>query len=186
MTSKIKDKFRVLYDRIKKVKHIEIYIAVALAVIIAVIYFSSIASIVQHGQSRRFKVENNKIDNISSNFSTSGEYIDYLENKLENVITKVKGAGNVEVVVTLEKGFEYIYLTEEETRNTSNGTVITTSTIVLVNGKPVIIEEIYPVVKGIVVISSGAKDISVKMDILSIIQTVVEIDNSKINIYSGN
>ena len=180
MTSKIKDKFRVLYDRIKKVKHIEIYIAVALAVIIAVIFFTSFAS------KPKNNVENNKIDNISSNFSTSGEYIDYLENKLENVITKVKGAGNVEVVVTLEKGFEYIYLTEEETRNTSNGTVITTSTIVLVNGKPVIIEEIYPVVKGIVVISSGAKDISVKMDILSIIQTVVEIDNSKINIYSGN
>ncbi len=180
MTAKIKDKFRVLYDRIKKVKHIELYIAVALAVIIAVIYFSSLTA------KPKNKVENGKIDNVSSNFSTSGEYIDYLENKLENVITKVKGAGNVEVVVTLEKGFEYIYLTEEETRHTSNGTVITTSSVVLVNGQPVIKEEIYPVVKGIVVIAGGAKDISVKMDILSIIQTVIEIDNSKINIYSGN
>ncbi len=180
MTSKIKDKFRVLYERIKKVKHIEIYLAVGLALIVAIIYFSCLKP------SSSKTTESNKIDNVNTNFSTSSEYIGYIENKLENVITKVKGAGNVEVVVTLEKGFEYIYATEEETRTTSNGTTITTSSIVMVNGQPVIKEEIYPVIKGIVVISSGAKDVSVRMNILSIIQTVIDLDNSKINIYAGN
>ena len=176
MTSKIKDKFRILFERIKKVKHFEIYIAVGLAIIIAVIYFSFLKAPSQN------KDTNNKIDNVSSNFSSSGEYID----KLENVITLVKGAGNVEVVVTLEKGFEYVYATEEETRTTANGTTITTSNIVMVNGKPVIKEEIYPVVQGIVIVASGANNVSVKMDILSIVQTVIEIENSKINIYAGN
>jgi len=180
MTSKIKDKFRILFERIKKVKHFEIYIAVGLAIIIAVIYFSFLKAPSQN------KDTNNKIDNVSSNFSSSGEYIDYLENKLENVITLVKGAWNVEVVVTLEKGFEYVYATEEETRTTANGTTITTSNIVMVNGKPVIKEEIYPVVQGIVIVASGANNVSVKMDILSIVQTVIEIENSKINIYAGN
>ena len=180
MTSKIKDKFRILFERIKKVKHFEIYIAVGLAIIIAVIYFSFLKAPSQN------KDTNNKIDNVSSNFSSSGEYIDYLENKLENVITLVKGAGNVEVVVTLEKGFEYVYATEEETRTTANGTTITTSNIVMVNGKPVIKEEIYPVVQGIVIVASGANNVSVKMDILSRVQTVIEIENSKINIYAGN
>lgn len=180
MTSKIKDKFRILFERIKKVKHFEIYIAVGLAIIIAVMYFSFLKAPSQN------KDTNNKIDNVSSNFSSSGEYIDYLENKLENVITLVKGAGNVEVVVTLEKGFEYVYATEEETRTTANGTTITTSNIVMVNGKPVIKEEIYPVVQGIVIVASGANNVSVKMDILSIVQTVIEIENSKINIYAGN
>ena len=179
MTSKIKDKFRILFERIKKIKHFEIYIAVGLAIIIAIIYFSFLKAPSQNNNS------NNKIDNVSSNFSSSGEYIDYLENKLENVITLVKGAGNVEVVVTLEKGFEYVYATEEETRTTANGTTITTSNIVMVNGKPVIKEEIYPVVQGIVIVASGANNVSVKMDILSIVQTVIEIENSKINIYAG-
>ncbi len=180
MTSKIKDKFRILFERIKKVKHFEIYIAVGLAIIIAVIYFSFLKAPSQN------KDTNNKIDNVSSNFSSSGEYIDDLENRLENVITLVKAAGNVEVVVTLEKGFEYVYATEEETRTTANGTTITTSNIVMVNGKPVIKEEIYPVVQGIVIVASGANNVSVKMDILSIVQTVIEIENSKINIYAGN
>ena len=56
----------------------------------------------------------------------------------------------------------------------------------MVNGQPIIKEEIYPVVNGIVVISSGANDVSVKMNILSIIQTVIDVDNSKISIYAGN
>ncbi len=180
MTDKFKEKFRMLFEKIKKVKHIEIYIAVGLALLVAIIYFSCI------GGKSKPNNSTTKIDNVNANFSTSGEYIDYLENKLENVITKVKGAGDVEVIVTLEKGFEYVYVTEEETRTTSNGTTITTTSVVMVNGQPVIKEEIYPVVGGIAVIASGADNLSVKMNILSIIQTVIEIDNSKINIYKGN
>ena len=178
MTVKFKEKFHILFERIKKVKHIEIYIALGLAFIVAAIYLGSLG----HNTS---KTTSTKIDNVNANFSTSGEYIDYIENKLENVITKVKGVGDVEVVVTLEKGFEYVYVTEEETRTTSNGTTITTTSVVMVNGQPVVKEEIYPVVKGIVVIAGGADDIAVKMNILSIIQTVIEVDNSQINIYTG-
>lgn len=171
------DKFKALYDRIKKVKHIHIYLAIGLALIIAIIYFSSVFN----GQKES---SSTKDDNINQEFSSSLEYVDYLENKLENVLTKVKGTGDVEVIVTLEKGFEYVYVTEEETRTTSNGTTVTTSTVVLVDGQPVLEEEIYPIIKGLVVVASGADDISVKMNILSVIQTVIDVDNSKINILS--
>lgn len=173
------DKFKALYEKIKKVKHIQIYIAIGLAVIIALIYFSTVFNKPKESSST-------KDDNISKEFSSSLEYVDYLENKLENVLTKVKGAGNVEVAITLEKGFEYIYATEEETKTTSNGTSITSETVVMVDGQPLLLEEIYPIVQGIVVVSSGADDISVKLNILSVLQTVIEIDNSKINIICGN
>lgn len=175
-----KEKLKSLYQRIKKVKHIEIYLAVGLALIVGCIYFISLTP--------SKKIENSEktqIDTISTNFESSGEYIDYLENKLESVITRVKGVGDVEVVLTLEKGFEYIYATEEETKTTSNGTSVTSTTIVMVNGQPVIKEEIYPIVKGIVVIADGIDDLTVKMNVLSIIQTVIEVDNSKINIMAG-
>ena len=171
------DKFKALYEKIKKVKHIQIYIAIGLAVIIALIYFSTVFNKPKESSST-------KDDNISKEFSSSLEYVDYLENKLENVLTKVKGAGDVEVIITLEKGFEYVYVTEEETRTTSNGTTVTTSTVVLVDGQPVLEEEIYPIISGLVVVASGADNINVKMNILSVIQTVIDIDNSRINILS--
>ena len=56
----------------------------------------------------------------------------------------------------------------------------------MVDGQPLLLEEIYPIVQGIVVVSSGADDLSVKLNILSVLQTVIEIDNSKINIICGN
>ena len=74
----------------------------------------------------------------------------------------------------------------KETKTTSNGTSVTSESVVMVDGQPLLLEEIYPIVKGIVVISSGASDMSVKLNLLSVLQTVIEIENSKINIICGN
>lgn len=180
MKSDLKDRFKNLFNKLKKVKHIEIYLAIGLALIVGCIYFISMSP-----NKKTNNESKTQIDNISTSFENSNEYIDYLENKLESVITRVKGVGDATVVLTLEKGFEYIYATEEETKTTSNGTSITSSSVVMVDGQPVVKEEIYPVVKGIVVIAYGVEDISVRMNILSIIQTVIELDNSKINILAG-
>lgn len=178
MKIKLTDKLKILYEKLKKVKHIHIYIAVGLALIVMGIYFLSLPS-------NKTNNEQTNIDIIDTNFDNSGEYIDYLENKLESVITRVKGIESVDVVITLEKGFEYVYATEEETKTTSNGTTISSSSVVMVDGQPVIKEEIYPIVKGVVIIAKGVENLSVKMNVLSVIQTVIDVDNSKINIIAG-
>lgn len=180
MIANFKEKFNMLFEKIKKVKHIEIYLAVGLAVIVALIYFGTIGS----SSSSNINTST-KDDNSNIKFSSSQEYVGYLENKLENVLTDVKGVGDVNVILTLEKGFEYVYVTEEETKTTANGTIVTTSNVVMIDGQPVLKEEIYPIIKGIVVVASGANDINVKLNILTILQTVVNIDSSKINIITG-
>jgi stage III sporulation protein AG len=167
----IKEKIKDWLLKLKKVKHIEIYIAVGVAVVVALIYFAFLLPNKQDNQT-----SNTEIDINSETFLSSSEYTDYLENKLENVITSIKGVGETKVAVTLEKGFEFIYLTEEETKISSNGTTITTVSIVMVDGQPVVKEEIFPVVKGIVVIANGAEDVGVRMNILSIIQTIININ----------
>lgn len=180
MTSKLTDKFKLLFEKIKKIKHIQIYLTIGLAVIVAIIFFMSLPT-----SNKSQNPASSKDDNLNMNFSSSQEYTTYLENKLENVLSEVKGAGNVNVVITLEKGFEYVYATEEETRTTSNGTTVTTTSLVLVDGNPVLQEEIYPLIKGVVLVCQGADDISTKMNLLSVVQTVIDIDNSKITIISG-
>ncbi len=166
------------FSKLKKNKNFLVCVAVGLAVLIAIIYFSSLLG-------TNDKSSSTKEDNIETNFSTSEEYVIYLENKLENVISQVKGAGNVDVIVTLEKGFEYVYLTEEETKTSANGITTTTTTVVMVDGEPVLTEEIYPIIKGIVIVSAGANDVAVKMNILTLIQTVVDVDSSKISIFTS-
>ena len=166
------------FSKLKKNKNFLVFIAVGLAVLIAIIYFSSLLG-------TNDKSSSTKEDNIETNFSTSEEYVIYLENKLENVISQVKGAGNVDVIVTLEKGFQYVYLTEEEAKTSANGITTTTTTVVMVDGEPVLTEEIYPIIKGIVIVSAGANDVAVKMNILTLIQTVVDVDSSKISIFTS-
>ena len=178
MIANLKEKLKALFEKIKKVKHFQIYLALGVALLAVCGYFLI--------TSKSSKTEGEiSIDNNRTEFSSSAEYIDYLENKLENVITSLKGVGQAQVVVTLEKGFEYIYQTEEEVRSSSSGTSITTTNVVMVDGKPVIKEEIYPIIKGIVVIAEGSEDIAVRLNILSLIQTVIEVDNSQINIMAG-
>ena len=173
------EKLMLLWDRLKKIKHIGLYLALLLAVIVVGIYFMALSS----------SQEENPSTNLDTNiqtFSSSSEYITWLENKLENVLGKVKGAGNVEIILTLDKGFEYVYATEEEIKELASGGSVTTTKVVLVNGQPVLEEEIFPSIKGIVVVSQGAQDVTVRLNLLSALQTVVNVDNSKITILEGN
>ncbi len=182
MMDKLTDKLKIWIAKLKKIKHIEIYVAVGLACIIALAYFAFLAP----KKSKDNNSSSTQLDATEQTFSSSEEYTTYLENKLKNVITSVKGVGDATVMVTLEKGFEYVFATEEEIKTSSNGTTITTVTIVMVDGQPVVKEEVYPVVAGIVVVADGAGDVGVRMNILSIIQTIINVDNAKINIMEGN
>ncbi len=176
--NKLSEKLSQAWDKLKKTKHFEIYIALFFALLVLIVYFAAF-------KGGGDKNASTNIDTSNQNFSTSSEYVGYLENKLESVLGQVKGAGNVDIIITLEKGFEYVYATEEETKTTSNGGKVTSSTIIMQDGKPVLEKEIFPVVQGIVIVSSGANDVSVKMNLLSAIQTVVKVDNSKITILAG-
>ena len=163
--------------KLKKSKNFYLYIAIGLAVLIAVIYFSSFL--------KTPPAPSTNDDTLSVNLTTSEEYVAKLENKLENVISQIEGAGEAEVMITLEKGFEYVYLTEEETKLSASGNTTTSTTVVMVDGQPVLTEEIYPVVKGLVVVCAGAKSVSVKMNILSLLQTMVNVNSSNISIYTS-
>ncbi len=176
--NKTENFLKIFWDKLKKIKHIEIYIAIIAALIIIAIYLSSFG-----GKGKQTSTDDNS--QISQEtFSTSAEYVVYLENKLDSVLSSVKGASETKVIITLETGFEYDYATKEEIKQTSSGTITTTS-LVLIDGKPVITKEYYPKIKGIVVVAKGVEDVKVKMDILTLIQTVIEVDNAKITILAG-
>ena len=175
--AEIKRKVAELLNKIKKNKNFQVFIAIFVCLIACCIYLC-IAGLPTKSQSTSLT----KDDKNELNFSSSMEYVSYLENKLESVITNVKGVGEANIFITLEKGFEYVYVTEEESSTTSSGTTVNKTNVVMLNGQPVVQEEIYPKIKGIVVVAQGAGNVAIKMNILSLIQTVIDVENSKINI----
>ncbi|MBQ8845375.1 MAG: hypothetical protein IJ008_05140 [Clostridia bacterium] len=179
--NKIMDKLKILWTKFKSIKHIEIYCGILCVIFIFVVYINCFST-----TKKNKEIIN---ENSEQTFSSTLEYVDYLENKLCNVLSKISGVDDVDVIITLESGFGYEYVTEEETKTSTNGstsTTITTTTVVMVSNEPLVNQEIYPKIKGVVVVAKGAEDAGLKLKILSAIQTVLNVSNSNITILSGS
>ena len=171
----MKDKLRAMLEKIKSNRHLQIAIVVVIVMLVILGYFIFTSV----GKS------NDESANSNATYSSEAEeYARSLENKLEQILSSVKGAGKVKVLVTLESGFEYVYATEESTKETSSGKV-TTSEVVLVGGQPVITQTIYPKISGVLVSASGASDTSVKMSLITALKTVIDVANDEITILTG-
>lgn len=156
-----------LLKRLKGVKNIEIIIALILAAIVLLVFFGSF------GQ--------NSAKENSSAYSFS-EYVNGLQNKIESVIAKIDGAGEVDIVITFSGGIEqeYAYTTEKIV----NGSTITEkNTLVMVSGKPVLIKEKAPEIQGIVIVADGAGNTSVRLEIIRAVQALLQVPNGKIEVF---
>lgn len=138
------------------------------------------------------------IETIKTELPNNPSYESLVEGKLASILTKVKGAGNVSVNVTLENSS-----TQEHAKNvvkeskviqekdTSGGLRTTTeskeSEQILVskeNGvdRPVVVREIKPMIKGVLVIAAGAYDSTVKANLTKAVEAGLGIPSYKITV----
>ena len=131
--------------------------------------------------------------NVNSTFITTLQYCSKLEEKLKSVLSSVKGAGNVDVMIAVDGSPELVYAKNSDEKVSTNSSGTTTSSnssspiIVTVNGSDnaLILTENLPAVKGVIVVSSGANDVSVKMDILNAVSKLLDISIDKISVLKG-
>lgn len=79
-------KFSSLWKKLKSIKNIEIILAVLLGLVVLLVYFSSVGA--------------NK--GVANNITYSNSYVQEIEQKLENLISSIDGAGQVEVMIMCE------------------------------------------------------------------------------------
>ena len=183
-----KDKFEWLKNlgflkKLKQVKHIGFIITMIFVLILLIILFGNF----NFSSSSAIKVSSS-----DSAYTNSVEYVQQMEDKLKNLIAKIKGTGNVEVMLTLDSGTSIVLASNDETKTTSNGnsstTTVSANPIILKqngNNLPVVVEEVIPKIKGVVIVSSGAKDVNVRLNILNAVQTLTGLTNSQIQILIG-
>lgn len=90
------------------------------------------------------------------------DYITMMEEKLENILSGIEGAGKVNVMITLQ---------ESE---------------VLVVENDMVVKTIYPKVEGVVVIAQGAGTGKVKQHITEVIQALFDITIHKIKVVGSS
>lgn len=137
---------------------------------------------------------------IKEEVNTSlSSYEEQQKNDLQSILSKMKGVGEVEVMIYFESGEEQIPATEnnnsntytEETDNqggkrTNNQSSDGTSVVMENQGNgtsPFILKVNKPRITGVVVIAEGAEDTLVKYDIENAISRLYDLNLDKVYVY---
>ena len=120
-----------------------------------------------------------------------------LEEKLKNILSQIEGAGEVDVMITYESSEEIqpafnTNTTTEETKevdqqggertvttSSENKTMITSS-----SNEPTVIKTNQPKINGVIVVATGAKDLTVKETLYSAVQTALQVQGHQVEIYT--
>ena len=175
--------FQKIKNKIQKVKNLNLVLGIATACIVLLCMFSM------------FGVNDNAVETKLE----SESYYKQVEDRLAHVLSQIKGAGEVKVMINYSGTSEIITATTKNTstdKTTDNGsnsnrvteskTEITEPVIIQQNGEdvPVIIKEILPDIVGVIVVAEGAKDMSVKLNLVSAIQTLLNVSADKVEIFA--
>lgn len=110
-----------------------------------------------------------------------------LESKLEQMLSKMHGVGRARVMVTLEKGTESIVAVEQKTVTGEKSSTSEIHPATLQSGgkeDAIVLTEVLPRVRGVLVIADGAENITVRCNISAAVSTVLGIDESLVEVFA--
>ena len=139
-------------EKLKNIKHIEIYITIIFAIILILIFTSSMGN---------KKTSSSYTKSTITEETTITNYVNNMEQKLEQILSKVQGASNVSVMITLDLDNASI-----------KDNVIQTDE--------------FPNIKGVIIVANGVNNTQVKMNVLKAVQAVIDISSGRIEILSSN
>lgn len=103
---------------------------------------------------------------------------DILEEKLCRILSDIEGAGDVSVMITYEGTGEKNIAYEKSQRENSYD-----EKAVMSGGEPMILNEEYPEVRGVIVTAQGADNASVRRAISECVSAILDVDAHRICIY---
>lgn len=136
---------------------------------------------------------NNQVQPTISSSSPVTGYEAELETSLERILSLIDGVGKVEVKITFEQTREYIYLynssvSESQTDENDKAGGIRNlkeysreQDLVVLRGqdgqeRPVTQTEIYPEIKGVLVVAQGAENPKTNAELMRAVNTVLGVD----------
>lgn len=121
--------------------------------------------------------------------SAESDYCQNLENKIEEFVESIYGAGEAEVIITLSENTEYIYATDDK-ENINSGEnkedISIEKNYVLIDSNNtdtgLLIKTIEPKIRGVAIACVGGDDVNVQNQIYSAVSAVLNISTTKISI----
>lgn len=124
-------------------------------------------------------VEKKEIQNVSEMSKEETEA------ELEAILSKIKGAGKVDVMITLEDNGETYYAQDEHTESRDSEKTTEKSHVFSKKSsteEPLIIKKTQPKISGILVCAQGAREPQVKSNIISATSALLGIKSHRIEV----
>lgn len=125
-------------------------------------------------------------DEETTPLPTQSKTEDSISDQLSDILSKVKGAGNVQVLLTVQAGEETLYQTDEAVEVTEQGSSTQVSTIILSNTdkeQTGLVRQVNPpIYLGAVVVCQGGDDPTVKLAITEAVSKVTGLGADRISV----
>lgn len=111
------------------------------------------------------------------------QYIEQMEQKLSGMISQISGAGNSQVMVTLESSTEQYYHRNTKSRSNRNGETVSYESeeaIVLESDDPILVKEIFPEINGVAVVCTGARNAEIMHKIINLVSCALNVPANRI------
>lgn len=158
-------------------KKILIAVAVVLSLVLVLLFFKSSGS--DAAQTKKQK----------DNTETYDEYVDYTEKRIKNIISSIKGVGEVKVIISTNNSPEIVYAKDVQKKDISDTEYLVEESIVYEKdgsrSAGLIVYKKYPKIDGILVVAGGANDEKIRIMIINALSTVFDVDISKIEVLAG-
>lgn len=109
-----------------------------------------------------------------------------IEEQLAAILKQIDGAGKVEVMLTVAKGEEILYQTNEELTTGSDTSKHSIDTVIVTdndrNQSSLIRQRISPVYLGAIIVCQGADDPTVKLAITEAVSKITGIKSNRISV----
>ena len=121
-----------------------------------------------------------------------------VEKRLEGILSSIRGAGQVRVMITYETGVEVVTaMSTDKNSNRSESSDMSRSSLTVqqtestkpatVSGgggnEPIILGQKQPVIRGVIVVAEGAADISVRVNLQQAVQTVLAVPANSVEVF---
>ncbi len=108
------------------------------------------------------------------------------EARLEEILSDIDGAGKVSVMITYYSTAEKDIAYETKTNNVGLDSRSESSEdrkAVMTDGSPMVLKEVYPRVKGVIVTADGGADAAVRQAISEAVTAVMDVGAHRVRIY---
>ena len=174
----------------KKIQYLAILLVI---IVILTIYFTSSGGVA--------KSQEDNTSQAAAQETVSAQQTGTIEQQLKYTLSRIEGAGQVEVMITYESSGEIVPAisvdkqTSTTTDSSDNGTSTTNtentqSEVVTIGGSggnsALVLKEKSPEIRGVIVVAEGANNIAVKLNLLSAVQTLLNVSPDQVDVYKMN